>query len=148
MKFTPIVFFFLTLQALVQGQCENAVSVATLPFTATGSIGTSSPVVVATGAGTCFPMILEGLTRGDWYELEGTGECRRVTALQQGTGLFSTAIAIYKDEGADCAGLSCQTNALVPGIAVSELVTEVNENYKVLITGIGAGNYQVSFEVS
>jgi len=138
------IFSFLMLLAVVQGQsCENAVSVSTLPFTATGSIGIDSPLVEATGAGTCFPLIFEGITRGDWYELEGTGECLRVVAF----GLLATAIAIYKDEGADCSGLSCQSRA--GGIiVVSELVTEVNENYKVLITGLGYGNYQVYFEVS
>ena len=108
MKSTLIVFSFLSLRALVQGQCENAVTVSTLPFTATGSIGMDSPLVEATGAGTC-PVIWEGFTRGDWYELEGTGECRRVKALNQGTGLLSTAIAFYKDEGADCEGLVSQS---------------------------------------
>jgi len=149
MKLTLTIFLFVCLlRALVQGQCDNAITVSAIPFAATGSIGIDSPLVVATGAGTCFPQILEGFTRGDWYEIEGTGKCIRVNAIQQGEGLLFTAIAIYLDEGADCNGISCQTIALVPGIAIAERVMGVNENYKVLVTGIGAGNYQVSFEVS
>ena len=120
-----------------QSSCENAVSIDSFPFTATGN--TADNTVAVQAGGSC-NLIFEGITRGDWYELVGNGNCILLDATQSS---FIPYVAFYK--GSNCTSMSC----IQEGLGYQpELQTEADQIYRVLVTGYQSGDYVIKFEVS